>query len=278
MSSVGEGDKLRIPIEIKTEDVKEIDELINKISDAESGLDRLKPLKGKTGDTTSRSAFAREEPFDDRGGIFSRDIDGSVLPQQIRDKKSRAPYQRQNEFKELQENVQSLQETQGDMVQNLVNLGFVSQVGGLGSRAGGKIHGVMKSGQAPLKNFMATGAMGAMGLGGGIKGLIGKAGVYGMIALVAYEMIQTVIGQLLTPGGPLDRRFKRDIKKESVRLMELDRKEEISTGRRIVRVTTNSNLRGVGQARSNLDYYKNGQRIFDLDGQLLSKNIGVGDV
>ena len=62
-------------------------------------------------------------------------------------------------------------------------------------------------------------------------------------------------------------------------MFDLREKEEISQGRRIIRVTTTSGLRGVSdQVRSNLDYYKQGKRVFDLDGTLLSQNTGVGNI
>jgi len=273
MSSISD-DALRIPIEIKTDDVKEINDLINKISEAEDGLQKLKPLKGRTADDSSRSPFVREQPFDSRGGIFSNEMEGAALPQQLRDKTSRAPYQKANEFKEMQKEMQTMQEDQSNIVQNLVNMGFVSQVGGIG----GKVQSVMQSGQAPLKNFTKAGGAGVMGLGGGVRGLVGKAGVYGMIALVVYEMVSEVVNMFLAPGGPWDRRFKRDIKNETVKLLDLTQKEDISQGRRVIRVTTNSGLRGTGQVASSLDSYKRGIRVFDLDGHMMSKNIGVGEV
>ena len=61
-------DIIRIPIEIKTQDIEEIQTLLNEINEAESNLKGLRPRKGKAKDSTSRSPVIREEPFS--GGIF----------------------------------------------------------------------------------------------------------------------------------------------------------------------------------------------------------------
>ena len=280
MSSEG-GDKLRIPIEIKTDDLKEIQDLINDLDKAESDIDVLKPRKGRgTGDATSRSAFAREEPFEERGGIFGGGQENAGVPLKTRDTKSRAAFQRENEFSKMRDQVDELQGTQGNMIGQLVNLGFV---GGFAKGTGGAaVASKAAQSVAPLSNMakggMKGGMMGAMGMTG-IKGLIGKAGIYGMVVMIVMEVFQSVIDFAYRPGGPLDKRFKRDMSKEDVRMIDLREKSDISQGRRIVRVTTSSSLRGTdSQARSSLDIYKSGQRVFDMDGTFMIKNTGVAEV
>jgi hypothetical protein len=278
MSSEG-GDVLRIPIEIKTDDLAEIQDLLNNLDKAESEIDVLKPRKGKgSGDETSRSAFTRQDPFDDRGGAMGGQS-GEALPTQGRDKKSRSPFQRENEFSKMKDEVNNIQENQGDMLGQLVNAGFIGNIAGFK----GKVKQFAATGAVPLANMakggMSGGVMGAAGLGGGAKGLLGKAGIIGMLAMVVMEVVKSAIDFAYRPGGPLDRRFKRDMDKESVRMIDLGEKSDINQGRRIVRVTSSSSLRGTdSQVRSSLDVYKSGQRVFDMDGTLMVKNPGVGDV
>ncbi len=278
MSSEG-GDALRIPIEIKTDDLAEIQDLINELSKAESDIDVLKPRKGRgTGDETSRSAFVRQDPFDERGGAMGGQS-GEALPTQGRDKKSRSPFQRENEFSKMRDEVDNIQENQGDMLGQLVNAGFIGNVAGFKGRA----KQFAATSAVPLANMakggLTGGVMGAAGLGGGVKGFLGKAGILGMFAMVAFELVQTAIAFAYRPGGPLDRRFKRDMDKESVRMIDLGEKADINQGRRIVRVTSATSLRGTdSQVRSSLDVYKSGQRVFDMDGTMMVKNTGVGDV
>ena len=138
-------------------------------------------------------------------------------------------------------------------------------------------------GAATIKSTAKGGFLGRFaGIGaglGGVKGMLAFGGIYGMIALAAMEVGQAIIDMMVAPGGILDRRFKRDISKEEVKMFVLREKEEISQGRRIIRVTTSSGLRGTSdQVRSNLDYYKQGKRIFDLDGTLITHQTGVGSV
>jgi hypothetical protein len=276
MSSEG-GDALRIPIEIKTDDLQEIQDLINEISKAESDIDVLKPRKGKgTGDVTSRSAFAREDEIDERGGVFGMRTD-DALPTAIRDKKSRSPLQRENEFSKMRDQVE--QQNQGNIIGSLVNAGFVGNLAGFkGVEKFQKAQSVL-----PLANIatggLRGGVIGAAGFGGGLKSLAGKAGIFGMLAMVAMEVVQSTIEFLYRPGGALDKRFKRDMDKESVRMIDLNDKSDINQGRRIVRVTTATSLRGTdSQVRSSLDVYKSGQRIYDMDGQNMVKNTGVGEI
>jgi len=276
MSSEG-GDVLRIPIEIKTDDLAEIQDLLNNLDKAESEIDVLKPRKGKgSGDETSRSAFTRQDPFDDRGGAMGGQS-GEALPTQGRDKKSRSPFQRENEFSKMRDQVDEMGQTQGDVVGQLVNLGFLKGVSGGGSK-------IMKGARnaAPLAGMvsggMKGGLMGTMGMSG-IQGIVGKAGIYGMIAMAVMEILKTGIDFMFRPGGAMDKRFKRDMGKEDVKMMDLSQKSDINQGRRIVRVTSSSNLRGTdSQVRSSLDVYKSGQRVFDMDGTMMVKNTGVGDV
>jgi len=246
---------LKIPIEIKTEDLDEIRELINEISKAESDLRSLKatPQKGKgTGDTSSRSAFTRPDNIDERGGIFGR-TNGPATPTTAKDKKSSTPFQRESEFAKLQNQVKE----QGGQVDKLQeSFGDASQAIGLASTfSGGGIEALTNVGKLATKAFLPLAL---------ITTIVG--------------FVKSTLDTMLAPGGRLDRRFRRDYKKESIDVISLRDKQEISFGRRIVRVTTISSQRGsTSQVRSNLDYVKNGVEVFDING-VLNKGIGAGTI
>ena len=78
------GDALHIPIEIKTDDSAEIQELINSLAEAESDIRSIGPRRGRgTGDTSSRSAFTNQDEEGD--GIFGG-MGGEALPSKGRDR------------------------------------------------------------------------------------------------------------------------------------------------------------------------------------------------
>ncbi len=253
--SADSGDSLRIPIEIKTEDLDEIRQLINDITKAQSDLHSLKavPQKGRgTGDNSSRSAFTPSQDSRD-GGIFNQ-RDSPTLPTQGRDKTSKTPVQKENEFAKLQNQVQEQQQRIGGVGQAAKEgLGAVSQTVGFTSLIGG-----------------GKGALGQLGK------MAGRAFLPLAIATTITEIATGVMDAMIAPGGMFDRRFRRNFKVESLNLSSLKEKAEITFGRRIVRVTTISSQRGgTSQVRSNLDYVKNGVDTFDINGTF-NKGIGAG--
>jgi len=259
MSSTGSDDALRIPIEIKTDDLEEIKELINEITDAEEGVQTLKPRRGKgTGDTSSRSAFTPSS--EESGGIFGQ-MGGQAMPTKGRDTKSRTPFQRENEFSKLRDQVQQQEQKIGATQKAQQGLGMVTQ------------------GMDYASTMTRIGGGGAMGkLTSIIGGIAGKAVVpLAMIGQIT-GIVMSMLDAALAPGGPWDRRFRRDYSKESLRLDSLADKQEITFGRRVVRVTTIDSQRGTSsQVRSNLDYVKTGVEVFDINGTF-NKGMGVGTI
>ena len=265
-------DKVRVPIEIDPEDMGELNDLIQRIKEAKSDIRGLEPRSGRgKGDEESRMPY-RPSPFEERGGIFGGE---TGKEEKFRDKKSAAPVQRGNAFKDMQEELQQVQETQGDVVNSLMNLGFMGGIG-MGFQ-GGKMQQVqkgIKGAKGVLRNPMSL-----LGLGGGFKGLLMMGGIYGMIAMAIIELASSLIDTAFKPGGMADVRFKRSIKDEVIKVFDLKEKEDITQGRRTIRVTTSSALRGTSNnVRSNLDIIANGQRVFDLDGTLITQNTGAGSV
>ena len=80
-----------------------------------------------------------------------------------------------------------------------------------------------------------------------------KGGIIGIIALLVYETVLFVMDQLMQPGRPLDRRFRRIAQLETLKFYERSLQEEIRHGYQEIRVTTRAGLRGgVSQVNGNL--------------------------
>jgi len=266
MSSDG-GDVLRIPIEIKTDDLDEIKSLINDLDSAENDINVLRPKKGKSTDTTSRSPFERDD--DQSGGIFGGQMQ-QASPSKGRDKTSNQAVTRDNEFQKMQEQMQGVESSQASMEQTL---------GGMMSG----LFGVDMVARGITPKMAATGAMGTMGAAKGIMaggaagmvtGLVSKLVWPLSIALMGIGFATSILDELFKAGGLWDRRFKRDFKKESNILTSLELKKEIRAGRRVVRVTTIAGIRGItNQQFSNLDMLKYGTAPYDLNGVAASRGV-----
>jgi len=96
-------------------------------------------------------------------------------------------------------------------------------------------------------SFLVAGITKILGKYGGAAS---KAGIYGVIALLVYESVMFVIDQLMAPGRPLDRRFKRIARLETMNFYERTLQEEIRHGYQEIRVSTMPGLRG-GQSQVN---------------------------
>lgn len=228
-------DVLRIPIEIKTEESKEIKEIIDKLS-------KQKTLpKGNKKDSTSRAAFTN--PADDRGGIFAQSQGGTAF---IRDKKSKTPYQRENEFSKLREQVAGMETRQMSMM---------SKVGG----------GVSKG--AGLFSTIAGG--GAMNM---VKGLASKAFLPLAILTTISTIATGIIKQLQADGGPWDIRFKRNIAKEVASTFSRQEKANIAAGVTKIRMTSFAGFRGVASS-ANQNAYIAGNPIYSQDMETRGKGL-----
>jgi hypothetical protein len=277
MSSEG-GDVLRIPIEIKTDDLDEIQSLINDLDNAENDINVLRPKKGKSTDTTSRSPFERTD--DETGGIFGGQMQ-EAMPNRGRDKTSNQAFTRENEFQKMRDKVDNVEASQATlegtlsgMMSSLFGIDIISR--GVGSKASASVAiGSMPKGFAAAGGAMGT-AKGIMtgGMGGMVTGLVSKLVWPLSIALMAIGFVNSVIDELFKAGGIWDRRFKRDFKRESNIMTSLEEKAEIRAGRRVIRVTTISGLRGItNQQFSNLDLLKHNIAPYDLNGVAASRNL-----
>lgn len=245
------GDALRIPIEIKTEDLQELQSIIQDITEAQTAVREIKPSRGKRSDSSSRSAISPLSS--DAFGIFSNVREGETLPAKTRDKTSRQAFQRESEFAKMREELQDVKNQQQTLNEGL---GLLTQASGFGSLLSGSKFSKLKTvGTLATKAFLPIAAI-----------------------TTITSLVEDLMDKWVAPGGILDRRFRRNVREESLKLTNLSEKAEISAGRRVIRVTTISGLRGDdAQVRSNLDYVKSGVRIYDFNG-VLSKNVGVGTI
>ena len=232
------GDALHIPIEIKTEDSAEIQELINSLAAAESDLRSIGPRRGRgTGDTSSRSAFTNQDEEGD--GIFGG-MSGEALPSKGRDSTSKSPFQRENEFSKLKDQVQQQEKRIGLGQQVQQGVGMATQGIGFASMIGSR---------------NPEGMLGRLG------GMASKAFLPLAILTTVIETVHMVIQEALKPGGPLDRRFKRVISEEVAGTISLEKKEEINQGFKVVRISTQPGIRGEAGVSSNL---QSRTTIYDL--------------
>jgi len=255
-----EGDALKIPIEIKSDDLDEIRQLINDLAQAESDLRSLKasPRKGKgKGDDTSRSAFA--EPEEKTGGMFGGQADKALPDKPGKDKTSKTPVQRENEFAKLRNQVNEQEARIGGGVGTAIQggLGLATQGAGVGAILG----------KGGAKSALSS-----------ITSISSKAFLPLAIITTIIGLAENVLKDLLRDGGIMDRRFRRNARGESSNLSSLAEKAEFVQGERIIRVTTIGGQRGTqSQQRSNLDYIRNGVDVYDIHG-VLHKGIGAGTI
>ncbi len=243
MSSRDDG-ALRIPIEIKTDDLNEIQALIRDIDKTEQ---EIKPKRGKVKDTTSRSAFVNP-PEEDQFGIFNEEFKGGRLPSKGKDTKSAAPFQRENEFAKMQETQKELQANQLGM----------QEVLGMGTKA---------TGFAKLVGGRGTGGLGSI-----VSGIAGKAFLPIAVITTITGLIKTGLDTLLAPGGPFDRRFKRDISNEVVSTLDRAKKAEIAQSLTIIRVSTNAGVRGTASTIQG-ERFAAGNSIYDSNMEARGKGL-----
>ena len=245
MSSTGSDDALRIPIEIKTDDLEEIRELINNLSDAESDIRSVTPRRGRgRGDTSSRSAFTPSS--EESGGIFGQ-MGGEALPTQGRDKKSRTPFQRENEFSKLKNQVENVEQHQTDLMKGA--LGTATQATGF--------------------TQLITGSGGIIGT---LKSAATKAFLPLAIVTAITELVSGVVSALIAPGAPFDIRFKRVISDEISSATEREEKAEIRQGLRTIRISPIAGFRG-GGANIAGEQFKKGLPIYDQNFNMLGRGL-----
>jgi len=152
------------------------------------------------------------------------------------------------------EDVQSLREKlkirENSLKIKRLNDSPVSQVRDMTQEAAGNLR---KFTSNPGQFFIASFFKSLKKLGGAAT----KGGIYGIIALIVYEITLFVLDELMKPGRPLDRRFKRIARLETMNFYERTLQEELRHGYLEIRVTTQAGLRG-GQSQVNGNLFEFG--------------------
>ncbi len=297
-------DAVRVPIEIKTEDLSELQQLIQELTEAEEASRTARasgaalPSKGAAGPQTfggqakrtGREGAAGEGP----GGIFGGGREGmQATPQTFRDRSGRQAMQRQNRFNALEDQVNQMQEEQMEqtvgMMDQLIGMGtaYIPFVGGAKfvSFAQQKLMTKMKQTGITPKNMLAslipTPAPGAkagmlMSKIGLIAGKIPMIGTIVAAVIGAIMVSKQLTDWLQAPGGFWDIRYRRHIQKELDPFIDRRDKQEINIGLRAVRVTTAPAVRGTGtQVFSTHEAVRKGIPIYNGEFEAFSKGLYI---
>jgi len=256
MSARGE-DELRIPIEIKTEDIKEIRDIIQGLKEAQQDARSALPTSRKGAAAGEQRGAVRTQPFEERGGIFGGEAGKEG---EIRDKTSAQAVQRENAFDKLKEQVNDIQDTQ---VEGLS--AFDAILGGafLGSTVGkGTVKGI-----GTASGAVRGGAMGMLG------GLAIKLIPILIPAMLAFGLIQTISQELIRPGGAFDRRLRINIEAQFFKLSNRKEIAELREGVRELRVTAVSGQRGPSPVSNVKDFFRKGTPFIHPNQEALEKGL-----
>lgn len=304
--SVKDDSAIRVPIEIKTEDIAEIQDLIQKLSEAEGDISRIKSTGITSGASPqtfggqARRAGGERVTTEGRGGIFDKQGGDDALPMSFKDRTGRQAYKRENQFKALQDQVKDMQEDQqqafGGMLDQVIGMAggyvpFFAMNKLTGSPLIRNKINKLKQMQANAANAAGT-AAGAGMLGkiksGGARaaGLVSRvataattAGPIGLIiaGIMAAFMVSTeYLKWLQGPGGFWDIRYRRNIQKEMDPFFDRKYKQEINVGQRVVRVTSSPAVRGQDQMHSTYGAVKKGIPIYNGEFEAYSKGLYLG--
>jgi len=300
-------DAVRVPIEIKTEDLSELQQLIQQLTEAEEAARTARasgvalPSKGAAGPQTfggqakrtAREGAAGEGP----GGIFGGEKGMQATPQTFRDRSGRQAMKRENQFSALQDQVQQMQEEQMEqtvgMMDQVVGMGtaYIPFLGGTKlaswaqqklmtrvkqramAQAAGQAGGIYggPAGKAALLPAAAAGtSRGLMAaLGAGASKLMGPIGIVVSAIIASKAFFDMMQG----PGGFWDIRYRRHIQKEMDPFIDRREKQEINIGLRTVRVTTAPAQRGASHIFSTQEAVKKGIPIYNAEFEAFSKGL-----
>ena len=115
-------DAVRVPIEIKTEDLSELQQLIQQLTEAEEASRTARasgaalPSKGAAGPQTfggqAKRTGSEGAAGESAGGIFAGMRDKAALPTTFRDRSGKHATQRENRFDALEDQVKDMAEEQ----------------------------------------------------------------------------------------------------------------------------------------------------------------------
>ena len=289
-------DALRIPIEIKTDDLNEIKDLINEITEAESDLTRIKGgRQSQSFAGQSRAASGMKTTTEGRGGIFQSSMEQDTMPMNLRDRSSKQAHTRENSFNALQDQVNDMQQQAGEDAAGIMDQAM-GMAGGyvpfhLYNKFGGPIQNRIRN---KIKQKMGTTSFAASAgngprptpaAGGRIAGIMAKvapvlamAGPIGAVvgaAISAVFVTKAITDWLQGPGGFWDIRYKRKIGQEMDPFLERKTKQEINIGLRTIRVTSSPAIRSANQVFSTQQAVKKGIPIYNGEFESYSKGLYI---
>ena len=304
--SVKDDSAIRVPIEIKTEDIAEIQDLIQKLSEAEGDISRIKSTGITSGASPqtfggqARRAGGERVTTEGRGGIFAKQDDDDALPMSFRDRTGRQATKRGNRFTDLEKQVQQMEEeniaAMGGMLDQFIGMGtaYLPFVGGTAALGAGRkymLNRVTQKAQKAQQAFHAGGGIGPApvgkaGIGTRAVGMLSKVGAFAGSLGPIGAIVGAVVGGIMAskafvdwmqgPGGFWDIRYKRHIAKEMDPFLERREKQEINVGLRTVRVTTSPAVRGQNQVFSTQEAVKKGIPVYNGEFEAFSKGLYIG--
>tara|TARA_B100001750_G_scaffold114735_1_gene90550 strand:- start:4645 stop:5556 length:912 start_codon:yes stop_codon:yes gene_type:complete len=300
--SVKDDSAIKVPIEIKTEDIAEIQDLIQKLSEAEGDISRIKSTGITSGASPqtfggqARRAGGERVTTEGRGGIFGKQDDDDTLPMSFRDRTGRQAMKRGNRFTDLEKQVQQMEEenmaAMGGMLDQFIGMGtaYLPFVGGTAAVGYGKKYMMNKINQKAQKAqaFHAGGMHGPVPVGkagigaravgmlskvGAVAGSLGPLGVAVGIVVGGIMASKAFVDWLHGPGGLFDIRYRRQITNEMDPFLERREKQEINIGLRTVRVTSTPAVRGQNQVFSTQEAVKKGIPVYNGEFEAFSKGL-----
>jgi len=256
MSARGE-DELRIPIEIKTEDIAELRDIIAGLKEAQQDARSAVPTTRAKAQTGEQRTATRTQPFEERGGIFG----GEVGKQQaFKDKTSKAATQRESAFSELKKQVGDIQDTQ------------VEGLSAFDAIFGGAILSQGRGGQA-MKGVGQAGAAVRSGGMGMLGGLASRLIPVIIPLMLAFGFVTTITNELIKPGGVFDRRLRINVEDQFFKLADRKETAEFREGVRELRVTAVTGQRGPSPVSNVKDFFRRGTPFIHSNQEALDKGL-----
>lgn len=267
-------DVIEVPIEIKTSDLDELQRLVQQLTEMRDQIADTKRV------STARTPASRKMPSGGIGApiqsdeepmaIFRQRGEEEVLPTKSRDTTSRQAIHRETPFQDFNKRLENLETNNSNVV------GLVAQLANAAGinipiinnmvRAVGAGKNIVKSSSKLISGVTPVGVAGQVGMVARLSAAAGPIGAIVAGVATVYSMVDWYINNvLLAAGGPLDRRFKRNIKNEIA--PEIDRLEKaaISQGFKTVIATSIPNIRGSVGVKSTLESIRRGERLYNAD-------------
>ena len=205
-------DAVRIPIEIKSEDMAELQQLLQQLTEAEEAARTSRasgaalPGKGSAGAQSfagqARRSGREAEAREGAGGIFGGGGDMQATPQTFRDRSGRQAMQRENKFSALQDQVKQMQEEQMEQT-----VGLMDQIIGMGTAYVPFLGGTKAAGflQNKIKQQLQKRAAAGVTPQGGFAGAAAQAGLMGVGASGGgkFSALLAKVGKYAKIAGPI---------------------------------------------------------------------------